>query len=69
MPTYEDKNIVDQIIQRDGYYPGDPRAFQVSSYVNQYGKTCYHIAYSEKELARMLESPHVSQVKILWKRN
>jgi len=65
MPTYS-KDIVDQIIAQDGYYSGDSRAVQVSSYTDQGGKTAYHVSYSIEELVRFLTSPFVFDIEPLW---
>jgi hypothetical protein len=68
MPTVNSKKLIDDMIAKDGYYPGDPQALQLSSYLNDWGDTSYHIAYTPDEVHSLITSPFCRDIKVLWRR-
>lgn len=66
MPTIDSKELIGKIIVNKGYYLDDPRVLRVSSYVNNWGETTYHVAYSKQEIVYFITSPHCHDIKVLW---
>lgn len=60
------KEIADQIIERDGWYGGgDPRVMRVVEYRTFNGDTAYAIEYAH-ELGRYRPSQYVINPKTIW---
>jgi hypothetical protein len=68
MPTVNSKKLIDELITAEGHYDGDPQALQMSSYLNQWGDTSYHIAYTPDEVFSLNTSPFCRDIKVLWRR-
>jgi hypothetical protein len=66
--TIDDKEIIITMLKNNGTYPEDPQAFQISSYVNDYGNQTYHVAMEESHVRCLYDSPHCQDIKILWTR-
>lgn len=45
MSTINSKDIVDQIIENNGYYADDPRVIKIVKYRNSWGGTAYGLIY------------------------
>lgn len=66
MSTIDSRDIVLEIIQNDGVYPGDPRLFAVYSYINDWQKQTYSILTNKGAVVALLTSPFVHSPKLLW---
>lgn len=66
--TIDSKDVIIVYLKNNGVYPGDPQAFQVSTYINGWGKQTYHVAFSRDDVDRAIESPHVHNLRPLWTR-
>jgi hypothetical protein len=67
MPSFDSKEIIDQLLANDGCYEDDPQAIQVAKYENASGGTTYHVAYRESEIIDLFVSPFVGNVEVLWR--
>lgn len=68
--TIESVDVVVEMVQSNGCYPGDPQLLSISEYDNvTFGKICYHYAYTIGEVYSLLESPAVGAVRVIWRRN
>ncbi len=61
-------DLIGQLLDNNGHYMNDPQAFELSSYLNN-GVTTFHIAYSERDLTALYQSPFCHKIKRLWDRN
>lgn len=70
MSTIDNKQIIDEIIERDGYYFDDPRVYMIVEYINAYGKTTWGITYcTEGHSARtryLNETQYVRKPRVIW---
>ena len=67
MPTVDDKEIIVQMLNNNGVYPGDPQVFAISRYTNMVDTETYHIAlYRAAEIVEANSSPYVRNLRILW---
>lgn len=69
MATIDAPEIVQNIIDHDGWYDGDrtePRVVKVVSYLNQWGNTSQAIVYERDNYMRYEESPACRNVKVIW---
>ena len=60
------KEMADQIIARNGYYPGDPRVTKVVKYKSNWGTECYALVWGHENQLRYEESPDCHDVEVLW---
>jgi len=66
MATIEDKNIIKDIMDNNGIYPGDPQVDSIYEYTHYLsGKKLYAIFYNP-EYFDLDISPYVSEYKCLW---
>ena len=66
MPSIDSKELVDELIENDGYYSDDPRVLAIHQYTNSWGGETYHLAYNESEIASLFLSPFCSNIRLLW---
>lgn len=69
MPTYDSKQIIDDLVRNSGRYPGDPQAVFICSYINMTGNTAYFVAYNRLEIIRLSSSEYVRDIVPLWTRS
>jgi len=55
MPTVTHKQIVDEIIERNGEYHGDPVVYSIVEYKSAFGGTCWGLNYNEQNAYRPSE--------------
>jgi len=65
----ESLDIIGQLLYNDGVYLRDPQALELSSYVNNWGKTTFHVAMIPEEIKSLYLSPYCREIKKLWDRN
>lgn len=68
MATVDSRDIVDEIIEHDGLYPGDDiRVVKVVQYENDFnGKLAYGLVYEGEDLMRYETAPACHNPKVLW---
>jgi hypothetical protein len=65
MATMTDYNIIKELVDNDGVFPGDPQLLAIYEYKNA-GKTVWcAIIVPEDEMA-MFDSPYVKEPTLLW---
>lgn len=69
MPSINSTEIVKEMLKENGTYPGDPQAFAISEYTNDWGGRTFHIAMHLQELSSLYDSPHCRDIKTLWMRS
>lgn len=62
------KEMVEGIIENNGYYPGDPQIVRAVKYTNQWGGESYAVIYPGEDIWRYHNAPACSNVEILWER-
>lgn len=69
MATIDSKHIIDELIENDGYYPGDPRIYMIVEYTNAYGNQTWGVTWpNERGRDRYLEETEwVRNPKIIWR--
>lgn len=45
MATIDSKQIIDEIIKRNGYYEDDPRVALIVEYINAYGNKTWGVTF------------------------
>ena len=70
MATFTDKAIIDEMIECDGYYQGDPQPLAIYEFENTFGKTAWCVVYVQSDFASLFQSPNVKQetIKLLWQK-
>jgi hypothetical protein len=66
MATVDSKKIIDEMLASDGVYPGDPQAFAIYEYTNDWGKVAWSVCYNKAAAYSFETSPHVHNVRLLW---
>jgi len=73
MATITSKNIIDDLIEHDGYYEGDPRVYMIVEYTNYYGGTTWGVTWINENKERrnryLVESQYIINPKVIWKSN
>lgn len=64
--TFDSPEIIIEMLQNDGVYPGDPQAYTIWEYKNQHGKVVYAVFMTEDH--DMFLSPYVFEPKLLWEK-
>jgi hypothetical protein len=59
------KELADELVAKDGWYPGDPRVFRIVEYTNFEGGLSYGLEYGN-EIGRYAESQYVRNPKVYW---
>jgi hypothetical protein len=61
------KQMAEQIIAADGYYPGDPRVSRIVRYRNDFdGAEAYALIWPYEDQERYHKSPAAHDVEIVW---
>lgn len=69
MATVNDKRIVDEIIQNNGHYHGDPVVVKIVQYNNQFdGGIAYGLLYEFDDPMRYENAAACHNVQVLWER-
>jgi hypothetical protein len=66
MATINDKEMIDLLVAKNGYYADDPRVMRIIEYTNMFGKTAYGIEY-EQDLGKYTQSKWVNNPKVYWR--
>jgi len=67
MATFTNKEIIDEMIENDGYYQGDdPPVAIFETYNTMSKKTQWVVCYVEADITRMYQSDIVTNIKQLW---
>ncbi len=70
MATIDDKDLINEIIKKDGYYLDDPRIYMIVEYTNAYGNITWGVTWcNEQYRARtryLIETDYVKNPKIIW---
>jgi hypothetical protein len=66
MATINSREIVDEIIKGDGYYPGDTRVVKIVAYQNQWGGLSYGLIYEGDDPMRYHNAPACHNPLTLW---
>lgn len=67
MGTVDSREIIKEILEGDGVYPGDPQCYGVYAYHNLYwGHWPFSIEHSREEAQSLLASPAVGTIIPLW---
>ena len=73
MPTIESRDIVDNLIKNNGIYGDDESGYDppvkwILQYTNDWGGTCYFLAYDQRQLNAALLSPSVHNPILIFTR-
>jgi hypothetical protein len=70
MATIDSKEIIDTLLNNNGYFPGDPQIYMIVEYTNHYGNKTWGVTWPhEKGRDRYLvESDYVRNPTIIWQR-
>ena len=60
------KEIAQQIIHNNGYYPGDPQYYAVLTYTSAWNSECYAIVHNRADLSRYTPTEYVRSPKVIW---
>jgi len=66
MATITHYDIIREMIDNDGCYPGDPRPLAIFEYQSTYGEICWSVISIEEELMSLLTSPYVRHPEEIW---
>lgn len=70
MSTIDNKNIIKEIIEKDGYYDDDPRIYMIVEYTNANGKITWGVTWSSESFTartRYLdETEYVRNPRVIW---
>jgi hypothetical protein len=66
MATINDKEMIDLLVAKNGYYEDDPRVMRIIEYTNAWGKTAYGIEY-EGQIGKYSVSEWVINPKVYWR--
>lgn len=69
MPTINSKQLVDEIIARNGHYEDDPQVVKIVEYTNDWGGRSYGLIYEQHDPNMYAPSPFVHNPKTIWERN
>lgn len=64
----ESYDIIGKLLENDGVYPGDPQAYELSSYLNNWGGRTFHISMNERDTVSLYTSPFCKDIRLLWNR-
>ena len=63
MSTIDSKEIIYELLEHDGIYPGDPRCSYIFSYENSWGNLTQAVFWGSHD---MHASPFVRNPQLLW---
>lgn len=69
MPTVDSREVILEMLQNNGTYPGDPQMFSIWTYVNDWGNRAYKLIYGDIPIRKEIEfvkSPYVHNPYLLW---
>jgi hypothetical protein len=70
MATIDSKDIIDRLIECDGYYDGDERVYAIVEYTNAYGNITYGVTWprenGRKTRYMIDQPPYVNNPKVIW---
>jgi hypothetical protein len=68
MPTIDNKQLIDKLIAKDGYFEDDPQVYMIVEYTNAWGNVTWGISYvNERDKDRyLIETEYVRNPKVLW---
>jgi hypothetical protein len=67
MATVSSRIIVDQIIEADGQYCGDPQVVLIVEYNNMFnGDPAWGLVYEDEDLERYHKSPACHNARTIW---
>lgn len=66
MPTFHNKEIIDELISGNGVYPGYPPCYNIFEYIHDTGQTLWAVDYDTHEEERLCDSPYVISYKRIW---
>lgn len=66
--TIDDWGIIKVIVENNGYYPGDPQAYEIARYTNDWGRCSYIVSMAALDARESRYSPYVHNYEILWNR-
>lgn len=62
----ESYEIIGKLLEGNGTYPGDPQAYSLNSYKNQWGGRTFQVSYSEMDNIGLFSSPFCADIRVLW---
>lgn len=65
MTTFTYRDIIQEMLDNDGVYPGDPQAWGIFEYRNIYGKIVWAVFSRESDF-NLHASPHITDWTPLW---
>lgn len=71
MATIDRKDIINEIIAKNGYYEDDPRVHMIVEYTNANGNRTWGVTWSNETNASkrryLIETEFVRDPKVIWK--
>lgn len=69
MATISTKSIIDKLIENDGHYEGDPRAYMIVEYTNSYGNQTWGVTWPNDRNPDkyLVETEFVRNPQIIWR--
>lgn len=71
MGTVSSSKFVQELINKNGYFPDDPRVYQIVKYENVFGRMIYGITWENESEDRKhryeIETEYVIRPKIIWR--
>lgn len=64
----EDYDIIGKMLENNGVYTEDPQAFELSSYLNQWRGTTFHITMNLRDRLALYTSPFYQNIVTPWTR-
>jgi hypothetical protein len=57
------------LLKNDGVYPGDPQAYAIHRYNNDFdGNPAYHVAFSQRDVNSAVAGGYCHNLTLLWSR-
>ena len=72
MSTIDSREIILEMLQNNGTYPGDPQVFSIWIYETDLGNKTYKLIYGDDPIFKEIEfikSPYVHKPYLLWSRS
>ena len=66
MATFDNLEIVRDLIANNGKYYDDPQVLAIYEYTNDWGKQCWMVGYDTADIHAMIASPYVHYPELLW---
>ena len=68
MGSFNSEEMLKTLLRNNGVYPGEPRAFSIHSYENNWGGTTFHLASTVQDDVDFRGSPNCHKQVLLWSR-